>query len=264
MKVAVLGCGPAGLVAAQAAMRSGAFVEIFSRKEQSQLYGAQYLHQPIPGVNCGRAVEVSYKLVGGDLNDYRRKVYGDNPHVGSVSPGDLEESHRAWNIRQAYEELWDKWRSFIVDSTITPDSVNAIIGNYDLVVSTVPRFSLCSQGHTFDGEEVWAMGSYPGRGMPYNAPENSIVCDASSDRALYRIANVFGYTTIEWPANRKPPIPGVAKVVKPVFHNCDCLPEVLYAGRYGEWRKGSLVHEVYDKVTKAIADESRNRKLAGA
>ena len=50
MIVAILGCGPTGLVAAHAcAMKHIPFV-IFSKKRKSFLFGSQYLHEPIPGV----------------------------------------------------------------------------------------------------------------------------------------------------------------------------------------------------------------------
>lgn len=265
MKVAILGCGPAGLVAAQAALSTNkAYVEIFSKKVPSQLYGSQYLHAPIPGIFSGYPVDVSYQLRGGTHREYQEKVYGDNPHVKSVSTEDLEQDHQAWDIREMYRNLWERWEPFITDTTINPDTVKPIIAGYDLVVSTLHRFSLCTEGHTFDGEEIWAAGSTPDRELPYRTPANSIICDASSDIAWYRLSNVFGYTTVEWPIGRKPPIPGLAKVVKPVWHNCDCLPEVLHVGRYGEWRKGALVHEVYPQVVDAVASAQRMQKLSGS
>jgi len=57
MRIAVLGCGPAGLMSAHAAMvatESEADLAIFSTKRKSPLYGAQYLHQPIPFVSADR------------------------------------------------------------------------------------------------------------------------------------------------------------------------------------------------------------------
>ena len=51
MNVAVLGCGPAGLIAAWAAEQAGADVQIYSKKVQSIIPGSQYLHGPIPGVS---------------------------------------------------------------------------------------------------------------------------------------------------------------------------------------------------------------------
>ena len=50
MKVAVLGCGPAGLFACHAAVRGGAEVDVYSQKKRSEIGGAQYLHQHVPDV----------------------------------------------------------------------------------------------------------------------------------------------------------------------------------------------------------------------
>lgn len=59
MNIAILGCGPSGLVAAHAAMQININkrVSVFSRNLRSPIYGAQYLHQPIPGTFAGQSIE---------------------------------------------------------------------------------------------------------------------------------------------------------------------------------------------------------------
>jgi threonine dehydrogenase-like Zn-dependent dehydrogenase len=50
IKVLVLGCGPAGLLAAERLEREGADVRIAAKKVKSIMPGAQYLHMSIGGV----------------------------------------------------------------------------------------------------------------------------------------------------------------------------------------------------------------------
>ncbi len=70
---------------------------------KSALYGCQYLHAEIPGLSL-RSATVDYELRG-TTEDYRRKVYGPESDV-RVSPEDLEGTHKAWDIRSAYSQLW--------------------------------------------------------------------------------------------------------------------------------------------------------------
>ena len=55
--------------------------------------------------------------------------------------------------------------------------------------------------------------------------------------------------TVEWPHRSKPPLPGVAEVVKPIYSTCTCYTNTKYrfvkVGRYGVWSKGVLSHQAY-------------------
>src|SRR4051812_38354175 len=109
MKIAVLGCGPAGMMAAAGAVEAaldyeGGDIAIFSRKRKSELFGAQYLHKPIPWATPPKEVTVDYRIIG-EPADYKRKVYG-NGWLGAVSPEDLQEPHPGWDIRETYDNLW--------------------------------------------------------------------------------------------------------------------------------------------------------------
>jgi len=52
-RIFILGCGPAGLFAAQAAAEMGCSAVIISKLRRSEMYGAQYLHSEIPGLTDG-------------------------------------------------------------------------------------------------------------------------------------------------------------------------------------------------------------------
>lgn len=257
MRVAVLGCGPAGLMAAKAARDCGAEVGIFSRKQKSPLYGAQYLHAPIPGVTNGDDhITVDYILQGG-IQDYRRKVYGPK-WDGTVSPDELESTHEAWDIRETYDRLWAMFESSIQDVEVDPAGVYALTRNpdWDMVVNTIPLNQLCTQGHTFGAAQIVAAGDAPDLGINvgrlYQCPADHVICNGEEHPSWYRISNIFGHTTVEWPDGIKPPVPTASVVLKPTFNNCDCWPNMLKVGRYGSWRKGVLSHSAYHIVLERI------------
>lgn len=259
MRVAILGCGPAGLIAAAAALPL-ADVAIFSRNRKSDMYGAQYLHQPIPGYTDPSACEnISYNLKG-TVEGYRTKVYGEK-FVGSVSVEDLQENHMGWNIRDTYDALWETFKFNVQDTHVTPPFVLGLLSqnDIDLVVNSIPAPELCYQDHTFRSVNIWAAGEAPEIGikLPYFADPNTVICNGDEYPSWYRLANVFGRTTVEWPGHiSKPPIRSVSKVRKPIGHNCDCWdhPKFVSVGRYGCWSKEVLSHTAYDRVYRAVTE----------
>lgn len=264
-RAAVLGCGPAGLFAAHALMANGWAVSIYSKKRRSEMYGAQYLHKPIPGLSVADPVEVQYKLVGGGTEDYRNKVYGDAAVTTSVQ--DLTGVHLGWDIREAYYNAWERYFPIISDIEITPETMGVLnrngpqspiaipIRDFRLIVNSIPLPRLCYRSHRFDSQKVWAIGDAPERGIyaPYRTKPNTVECNASRDVGWYRASNVFGYTTVEWPGRTKPPLHGIAEVEKPIGTNCVCYQtdadwpfHFLNVGRYGTWTKGILSHHAYE------------------
>lgn len=248
MKVAVLGCGPTGLIAAHAAAINGEEVHIFSKARKSEMFGAQYLHMPIPGATPTDAKHIDYILYG-DPDAYRRKVYGDD-YNGTVSPEEYTGESEAWDIRATYDELWRMYAQYIHDVIIDPLALDEIMPDFDLVISSVPAPVLCRfHGmHAFHYKEIWALGDAPERGqsVPYDCPDNTVICNGNDSPSWYRMSKLFGYKTVEW-SNVKPPFP-VAAARKPLYNNCDCFPEVMRVGRFGKWTKGVLTHHAYQEV----------------
>lgn len=255
MRVAILGCGPSGLIAAAGVESAGHEPVIFSRHRKSELFGAQYLHAPIPGIPAEQ-VDIDYRLVGSAEN-YRRKVYGDRDI--EVSPEYLSHPHKGWDIRATYDALWERFNGCIRDTFLNPFSTADISRKYDVVLSTVPRPILCDNGaHGFTSKAVRAMGDAPERGqaVPFShCPPNTILCNGDLRVPYYRISNIFGFRTVEWPLS-SPPADGLgARVVKPIQHNCDCWDgaNVQFLGRYGKWQKGVLSHNSFVEARKAVA-----------
>lgn len=262
-KVLILGCGPAGLMAAAAAEESGYEPVIASKKRKSEMYGAQYLHAPIPGFSPDMSFDVKYSLYG-TIESYRRKVYGDIRVT--VSPEDLTEDHEGWDIRQTYDNLWHHFVDYIEDTDFSGGGdIQAFVdlllrtGQFAHVLSTIPAPLLCTNpAHAFPSQKVWAIGDAPERGIfcPIKAAGlNQVIC-SGEDTSWYRCANILGYTTAEWPQNKKPPYEGVALVEKPIGTNCDCLPDAHRLGRYGKWEKGVLSHTAYYETIKGLNVEA--------
>lgn len=264
MRIGIIGCGPAGLLAAHAASLNGHEPFIFSKRtEKSHLYGSQYLHEAIPGIYCGTPQKVTYALQGGDMAQYRTKVYGSK-WDGDVSPGTLDSEHKAWNIRTAYDSLWTLYRNRISLLNLCARGAGNLrlmnqVGEraeLDAVISSIPRTAWDENDSNFRSSSVWAVGDAPDRGQycPVRPDgDNRVVCDASEETGWYRLSQVFGHVTCEWPDSRKPPIPGAAKVIKPLDHKSTAASEFHHVGRYGEWRKGVLSTDAFRKALECTA-----------
>jgi hypothetical protein len=254
-RIVVLGCGPAGLAAAQAAVDSCHEVVIISNTDKpSRQFGCQYLHAPIPGYEFAPKTLVGYWLIG-TPEEYRQKVYGKD-WTGKVSPEDFEGVHEAWDIRRTYEEMWksiihgDKAWIHVeepIKDGIIPPCVYAF--KPDKIISTIPATALCyRQEHEFKYHAIYASGSTSPK--PYD--ENTIICDGTSKHDWYRIARVFVYQTTEWATQPATGEPNVC-VPKPLSTDCNCYPEIARVGRYGTWKKSVLVHEVYPEVMRLLS-----------
>lgn len=263
-RVAVLGCGPSGLLAAHAASMHEHDVDIISRKAKSEITGAQYLHASIPGIHDleFKPVQMDY-ILKGTPEGYAEKVYGKElAGRFRTSPESLTRRHDAWDLQHTYELLWQWYEDSIVQADITHVVLEDILagGVYDLVLSTVPANVLCQKGHYFTGIEIMA-GQFS-----VGLPDNTVLCNGEIFPSWYRASNVFGYQYAEWSSETKtpsgrpmtrPPIP-LRSIVKPLETNCDCwLPEpgnfdglAKYArlGRYGKWHKKELTHHAFEEA----------------
>lgn len=260
--VAILGVGPAGLMAAHACAIKGRMVALFSRGERdtgpikSRLGGAQFLHYPLPGINDVDTpdAEVRYVLCG-DATGYRRKVYGDDPNVPFVSMENVQHNsvQPAWNLQDTYDRLW----SALVDGTsVNVEHIGAqwlekAIENdwFSMILSTIPAPALCRSNagmnhsvHHFISQKV----SIATECVLDNLPDNHVVYDGTADRSWYRCSKLFGIGGTEWTAGVKPPYTDLVQVHKPIRTSCNCWEgSVVRLGRHGTWTKGILTHHAF-------------------
>jgi hypothetical protein len=263
VKVLIFGCGPAGLLATHAASQiEGAQVIILSRKQPSPLHGCQYLHEPIPGLTTYQH-EVEYRLRG-SVEEYAQKVYGNVRLPALASPQLYAGVRPAWDLRAVYHQLWERYSDLVVSCDLGPSLISMVLGDFepDVVLSTIPAPVLCQRGeeHQFTSVRCYAIGDAPSvdQVVPFSCEPFTVICDGTREVGYYRVSNVFGHSTIEWPGHRKrPPIEGVVPFDKPLATSCDCWPRIIRLGRYGSWRKGVLSHHAYSEAYNRLQVISR-------
>lgn len=240
MKIAILGCGPAGLFAAHAASRLGHDITILSKPRKSFMRGAQYLHRPIPYVSSA-PFQIDYRLVG-SVDGYREKVYGDMSDV-LVSPETLTGFANAWDIRAAYDGVWELYGDKVEFWEADQNDLSEIVHDFDIVINTIPRKALCrNPEHEFRSQKVWVtdfvkpVGAFGTTVMA----DNLVVCSGDPGDWWYRQSRIHGWENTEFPHDRKPSTKQVWEVEKPIDTDCTCWTTVVHAGRYGAWKKGVL------------------------
>lgn len=247
LDVAVLGCGPAGLLAAEACEAAGLNVSIISNKQKSFISGAQYLHDPIPGVTLSRPDGHLNYVKRGNARGYAAKVYGDANHACSWSEFP-EGTLPAWSMLKMYDELWHRFGDRIHDRQIGDESINEIVHEWPLVISSIPLRSICRErDHRFNGAKV-----YINKLAAEPLPDNTILYDGTTETSWYRCSSIFGEEGTESTV----PLPGGAswEGIKPTGHTCDCHPSVIKVGRFGQWKKGVLIHHAYNDAARAAEE----------
>lgn len=261
-KVAIFGCGPAGLLAAHACALAGVDFIVLSRKEPSKLYGAQFLDKSIPGIPAPQQqIDIS---LNGSLNGYRKKVYGPD-YTGPVSPQEFVGKRTAHDIRTVYRQLWAMYSESVKDIEFDKNNyrqlAETMVAEGIDVFSSIPAEAICvDPEHSFDARLIYAIGDAPDLGIrcPIRVPPGHFIYSGQDWTGWYRAANVFEHCTVEWPARKglkKPPLANITAVRKPLSTNCTCYPNVHRIGRYGEWKKGVLSHSAFDKMSKFLAQQ---------
>lgn len=257
MEIAVLGAGPAGVLASAKAMEMGHSVAIFSDRQPGKLLGAQYLHCPPPIVSVNE-FDINYELQG-SVEGYRSKVYGDN-WTGDVSPVVIEEHSHGWDIREAYFKLLNQLKINEAHFTSFKELEESdILDRFDKVFSSIPRPVWKVPGEEFKAQEVWAIGMDESQVPITSVPKNTVICNGNNVPSWYRASNIDGWHTVEWPFNgdswrKRPIIPGVAKIKKPLevisspYQKNPADDALIHIGRYGEWKKGILSSHAMQKV----------------
>jgi hypothetical protein len=246
-QVAILGCGPAALFAAEAVEQAGHEPVIMALKLKSKLFGAQYLHEPIPGVPA-RSFPLEVLKVGTG-EGYAYKVYGDRKARVSWSKykdGVLD----AWSLHDAYNYLWDKYEPRIQHTVLNPNDIGPIANNYPLTLCSIPVVRICGNPeHEFTSQRIYVVHH---DSDPF-APSQLIYNGDGSRAEWYRFSRINGtsaweYAVIESPEMlRIPPQSGF----KPVSTTCNCwlsYPGFHRIGRYGRWSKGVLTHHAYNEA----------------
>jgi hypothetical protein len=244
--VAIIGCGPAGLMAAHAAVESGREPIIYSPKVKSTIFGAMFLHRSIPGITPDEPeLNIRIRKIG-SKEGYARKVYGSPYHPVSwdkFESGGLP----AWSLGRAYDKLWEMYNDLIIDQEIKHWDVWSMQQNL-LVLCTAPAPKLCrNPNHEFRGQKIWVLVENDPR---EKRPE--MVYDGRDNYDWYRYSHING--TKAWEYSKPVPLyrhhiyREVLEGVKPLGNDCDCHPGLIRLGRFGKWEKDILTHHAYEEA----------------
>lgn len=254
--IAILGCGPAGLLAAHAAHLSGKPFVIFSRTQKSNLGGAQFLHQRIPYI----ADEYPYLIdivAEGTRAGYRQKVYGvTEDKVPFVSfPERAYTTQKAWNLVVAYQRMWEIYHPAMVETELSAAWIKDNERKFKHIFSTVPAPAICmtnsgmiNQVHMFYSQRI---GVHP-EAIDPSIEDGTIRYDGTKDRSWYRQSKLFGVGGTEYPEGVKPPVTPLIVARKPLMTNCNCFPKVIRLGRFGQWKKGVLTHDAFNGAKEVL------------
>ena len=264
MKVAVLGYGPAGLIAAKVLVDLGFEVDVIGAGGKSVIGGAQYLHENVMNeFNTKPEAYIEFLKIG-DRDNYARKVY-TRPDV-DVSWDHYEGRQGAWALGPVYDLLWRYFEDNLIHDTFNGLSLAMLedTKRYDMIFNSIPAHAVCEWPSAHDFPRV------PILLVPWSPVHmnNVVVYSGRPEDAWYRTSTLFGESWTEF---------GVAQVkgeyfdtaltgkledegkllepvrgFKPLGTNCDCHPGIVRIGRFGLWDRKVLLHHVPKQVTEAL------------
>lgn len=245
MSVAILGCGPAGLLAAHAAQQNGWQPAIFSIKQKSVIPGSVYLHESIPGLTEPYPDNYVQYIRMGTSAGYAEKVYGDAER--NTGWEHYMQTYPSWNAVRAYDKLWEYFEHEIAGVPVSPFLLNQLLGEFDTVISTVPAQLLCMKPseHFFSGAPYW-IKTLPT--PPLDEKRDVVVYNGLPEDGWYRWSVLSGVCSIESTVRGHLKGPEVIQGLKPLYNTCTCWPSIVRCGRWAEWRHGVLLNHAYQKA----------------
>lgn len=255
-RVTILGCGPAGLLAAHAAVQAGLDPVIYSVKKASVIHGAQYLHDHIPGLTDKEPDGMLSYTKLGTREGYAAKVYGD-PDAPVSWDVFKEGDHPAWRMIEIYDELRRLYWPRVYNRVIGPEDIGPIADGADLTLCTLPASELCQRpAHKFDFQRV----TISDRSQLDPSVENAIVYNGTAEDRWYRTSSIFGHDGTEWSSHRGHPIgEKIVGGIKPLRTDCTCHyrhSDFYRLGRFGQWEKGVLVSDAYKDAVQLVGNVS--------
>lgn len=259
-KVLVLGCGPAGLLTAYAAGEHGADVMIYSRKERSKIFGAQWLQRGIPGLtNFIPSGNITFLMLG-SAEGYAEKLYGE-PLRGSGWTDHLEEPvKRGWDLRETYDRLWNLHEPRIIHKELDAEEVGRLdFGKWDHVFNCLPLWNICSRYRAHDDDPVpvrhvfrkYKVQIQPAQKTEMMGAQNRVIYNGRPEDPWFRSSLIFGVDGgYEYPHDYA--VENATMIRKPLSTTCDCWPNIIRVGRYGAWDMHGLVHDGWQAVEEAL------------
>jgi hypothetical protein len=251
-KIAIIGTGPAAMMAALAAHQEGYghihFYTSHGAQLKSVIHGAQYVHGIIHDLPTWiHPFNVRYRYIGTE-EIYRRGIYGDNLAPGGTSWGKFGPIEAAWPMREIYDWAFEELavESLTIRRDLCPDEIEQMVDYYDYVFNTAPLKAIARHGD-FHHETVFIAPT-----NRYEIPRDEIHYFGDG-RIAYRASNLMGSPSTEFPFRQRDYIERktrklLVEIQKPLSCSNVDLPGMYRLGRYGKWHKGVLTHHVYEEV----------------
>lgn len=237
-KVVIIGSGPAGLLACHAAVLNDLQPVMYSPDvSPPRLHGAQYLHSYIPDLPGFTPFLIKYSYYG-DREGYSKKIYGTTDV--NCSWGKFGFEVIAWDLGRIADELWSRYRMLIKERTVQPNELGLLVEQNEYVINTAPLDVIAPMGE-FEVEYVWVAAADNHRMGPNE------IHYYGDDRPEYRRSYIMGKGQVEYPDGPTGPVEGAVRIPKPLRARAH-TPGVYRLGRYGQWKKGILVDQVFKEA----------------
>lgn len=251
--VAIIGTGPAGMIAAWAAVQLGHPIVLISNStEPSVISGAQFLHTPIFEISRhgDPDFEIRYEYRG-DADTYQKKVYGDASIPFSSWGTGKPRTQLAWSMQRHYEFLWRELAGptghAINVMQVDGPKVRELWDHFQHIVFAGDRTKLCDEGHAFRSVQIKVAPVAMCEG------DNVVVYNGDPENAWARSSRIQGNEGVEYGVNTRTVLPDMRIITKPLDHRCTCEHgNVIYVGRFGEWKKGVLVHHAFERTMEGL------------
>jgi hypothetical protein len=261
VKAAILGAGPAGLMAALAAERNGLEPVIFAKERvPSLVHDDMFLQRPLPdveGLDPGQPDAVIDYVQRGTSEGYAEKCYGypsapvswDHIRWGF---GD------AWWLKDIYETLWERYVGNVVEQELDPLSAALISQEHVITLSTVPATVICNGEHSFSSVPTWLVRSLNYH-WDHQRSRNRMVYNGENvpGESWFRASWLRAWTTFEYagepPVEELGPNPAIIRGLKFTGNSCKCNPAIARVGRWAMWQRGVLNHHAYEQTIGFLA-----------
>lgn len=260
MKVAIIGAGPAGLMAAYACERNGLEPVIYSSSALVSIVNRDmFLQRSLPGFPTEPDAYIHYSR-DGSARGYARKVYGSAD--AKTSWDDISWGRgKIWWLREVYHQLWDRFSGCIEHRKLGATQIVDLSGNFPLTISTIPAQRLCLdfEDHLFASTQTWLVRA------PYISSDHGTFemtyngCDQEYC-GWFRYSRLRDWYTWEYArdpyenfAHELGPEPIIVGGEKMLYTTCTCLPNVYRVGRWARWQRGVLMHHAFDETTSILA-----------
>jgi hypothetical protein len=238
--IAILGCGPAGLLAAHAVRLAGGEPLVYSIKEKSEIPGSLHLRRAVPELTPSYADNLVNVVRMGTPEGYARKVYGDSSHATGWE--NYSQSYPSWNAIWAYDQLWKRYERNIHHLLIEPGMIEDFLKLFRVVINTLPRRFLCADDeHTFKSVPYWIKSLALPDG---EAGREVIIYNGRPEDVWYRYSILGDRCSVESTYGFEGD--GVIEGVKAIGNTCTCWRGLVHAGRWAEWRHGVLLNDAFD------------------